>query len=237
MKSRVGGNGKMNKDNTKGNAIADKHDETRKRLVFKLLPYVRKNGIQSLRMDEIAKMMEVSRATLYKYFSTKEEIMGYVVNSFVEYINEMMEDSLDTDQRFGLRFQQLFEQSVLSVVYITEVFVKELENSYPEHFDRLQEAMKQREQQVLAFYEEGIAKGIFHEVNPKLLIRQDELLRSLLEVKYLMENQVTVSQVLHDYYTLKKVQLFTQEKMNAVDDTLIAAKIEHLAHKIAKNLY
>lgn len=224
----------MNNDNS----VVDKQNETRSRLIVKLFPYVRKHGFQSVRMDEIAKIMDVSRATLYKYFSTKEEIIGYVVSSFVEYINDLIVvGPLDTDQRFGTRFQQIFEQSVLLVEFITDVFLKELENSYPESYDRLREAMKQREQQVLAFYDEGMRKGIFNEINGKLLIMQDELLRSLFDVKYLMMNELTVYQVLYDYYKLKKIQLFKPEKLQAVDDAMMLSKIEYMAQKITKNLY
>lgn len=217
------------------NRVTNKHNETRSRLIAKLLPYVRKNGFLSIRMDEIAKIMDVSRATLYKYFSTKEEIIGYLVDFCVEYLNELIVDSPDIDQRFGTRFQQIFEQSVLLID--TDVFLKELENSYPELYERLRESMKQREQQVLAFYEDGMRRGIFNEINAKLLIKQDELLRSIFEVKYLMENQLTVHQVLYDYYKLKKIQLFKPEKLQAVDDSMMISKIEYFAQKITKNLY
>lgn len=213
----------------------NKQNETRSRLIAKLLPYVRKNGFLSIRMDEIAKIMDVSRATLYKYFSTKEEIIGYLVDYCVEYLNELIVDSLDTDHRFGTRFQQIFEQSVLLID--TDVFLKELENSYPKLYERLSESMKQRERQVLAFYEDGMRRGIFNEINAKLLIKQDELLRSIFEVKYLMENQLTVHQVLYDYYKLKKIQLFKPEKLQTVDDSMMVSKIEYFAQKITKNLY
>ncbi|MBZ6442592.1 AcrR family transcriptional regulator [Paenibacillus jamilae] len=215
----------------------DKMNETRNKLITKILPYFRKNDLQSARMDEIAKVMEISRATLYKYFSTKEEIILYIVDGFVDYMNELTSNSLDSDQNFGIRFQQIFEQSVLLVEYFTDVFLNELENSYPDSYDRLNEAMKQREQQVLTFYEEGVRKGIFYNINGKLLIMQDELLRSLFNVKYLMTNQITIQQILYDYYQLKKIQLFKPEKISAVDDEVMMPRIEYLAQKIIKNLF
>ncbi|WP_219644296.1 hypothetical protein [Cohnella sp. CFH 77786] len=123
------------------------------------------------------------------------------------------------------------------VEYFTDIFLKELETGYPDCYDRLNEAMKQREQQVLAFYEEGIRKSIFHDINGKLLIIQDELLRSMFNVKYLMTNQLTVQQILYDYYQLKKIQLFKPEKLSAIDDEIMMPKIEHMAQKITKNLF
>lgn len=216
---------------------SDKMNETRVKLITKLLPYLRKNGLQSVRMDEIAKVMEISRVTLYKYFSTKEEIIGFIVDGFVDYMNELTSDTLDSDQSFGTRFQQIFEQSVSLVEYFTDIFIKELETSYPDWYDRLNEAMKQREEQVLAFYEEGIQKGIFNQINGKLLIMQDEILRGMFNAKYLMMNQLTVQQILYDYYQLKKIQLFKSEKLSAIDDEIMIPRIEHLTQKITKNLF
>ncbi|WP_337103055.1 TetR/AcrR family transcriptional regulator [Paenibacillus sp. YIM B09110] len=215
----------------------DKKHEIRAKLITKLFPYLRKNGLHSATMEEIAKVMEVSRATLYKYFSTKEEIIGFIVAGFIEYMNELTNSHLESDQSFGTRFQQIFEQSISLVVYFTDNFIKELETSYLEWYDRFNEAMKQREKYLLSFYVEGIQKGIFNDVSGKLLIAQDEILRGMFNVKYLMTNQLTIEQILNDYYILKKVQLFKPDKLSAVDDAVMKPKIEHLTQKITKNLY
>ncbi|CQR54295.1 TetR/AcrR family transcriptional regulator [Paenibacillus riograndensis] len=214
----------------------EKQHQMRQKLTNRLLLHVRKNGFQGLKMDEISKIMDISRATLYKYFSTKEDIITFIVSAFVEYIHEIIEDS-DSDQLFVQRFQQTFEQTILLKEYITDIFLRELENSYPENYERLKEAMKQREDQELAFYDEGIKEGFFNKIDGRLIIMQDEILSNVLDVKYLMENHLTVYQVLFDYYTLKKFQLFKPDKIKMMDDNLMIPRIEHMAQKISKNLY
>jgi AcrR family transcriptional regulator len=214
----------------------EKQHQMRQKLTNKLLAHVRKNGFQGLKMDEISKIMDISRATLYKYFSTKEDIITFIVSAFVEYIHEIIEDS-DSDQVFVQRFQQTFEQTILLKEYITDIFLRELENSYPENYERLKEAMKQREYQELAFYDEGIKEGFFNKIDGRLIIMQDEILSNVLDVKYLMENHLTVYQVLFDYYNLKKFQLFKPDKIKMMDDNLMIPRIEHMAQKISKNMY
>ncbi|WP_405152501.1 TetR/AcrR family transcriptional regulator [Paenibacillus sp. FSL K6-0108] len=214
----------------------EKQHQMRQKLTNRLLSHVRKNGFQGLKMDEISKIMDISRATLYKYFSTKEDIISFIVSTFVEYIHEIIEDS-DADQVFVQRFQQTFEQTILLKEYITDIFLRELENSYPENYERLKEAMKQREYQELAFYDEGIKEGFFNKIDGRLIIMQDEILSNVLDVKYLMENHLTVYQVLFDYYNLKKFQLFKPDKIKMMDDNLMIPRIECMAQKISKNLY
>lgn len=112
-----------------------------------------------------------------------------------------------------------------------------VETSYPEWYFRWTEAMNQREQSILAFYKDGIQKGLFNDVDGKLLIKQDEILRGLFTVKYLMTNHMTVQQLLLDYYHLKKIQLFKPNKLSAVDDEAMMPRIEHLTQKITHKLY
>ncbi|MEJ8305756.1 TetR/AcrR family transcriptional regulator [Saccharibacillus sacchari] len=215
----------------------DKKQEARERLIPKLLPHLRKNGLQSVRMDEIAKAMEVSRATLYKYFSTKEEIVGFVIGGFATYMEDLIVNPTHSEKRIGSQFQQIFEQSISLIVYFSDAFLKDLEAGYPEWYDRFEVATKQREANILAFYDEGIRNGIFHDLNGKLLIAQDELLRSVLNPKYLMTNQLTVGQILSDYYELKKIQLFKPESLILIDDSVMPAKIDYLEQKVMKNLF
>jgi AcrR family transcriptional regulator len=53
--------------------------ENSQKLLTKIIPVLRTKSISSLRMDDIAKYMDISKATLYKYFSSKEEIIQSVV--------------------------------------------------------------------------------------------------------------------------------------------------------------
>ncbi|WP_059050281.1 TetR/AcrR family transcriptional regulator [Paenibacillus senegalimassiliensis] len=217
-------------------SIQDKQDQARRKLITKLLPYVRKNGVHSLRMDEAAKIMGVSRATLYKYFSTKEDLISYVVEVMVQYIQEVTVSS-DREKMFADRFQQIFEQSVLLLESITDTFLKELDLSSSGSGEQLRSAMRQWDRQVLEFYEEGIREGVFNPINGNLIVLQDRMLQSLLDVKYLMEHHLTVYEALFEYYQLKKYQLFKPDRLQTVDDTRIIPRIEYMAQKITQNLY
>jgi len=215
------------------------HEETRKKLLKKLIQSVMKDGFQQLRMDDIAKNMDVSRATMYKYFSSKEEVIAGVVQIFVVYIEKLADrDSEDDEHSFGIWFQKLFEQSVALVDKISDIFLSDLQTIYPELYEQLKEVLHKREQQSLHFYREGKEKGIFNTINEKLILLQDDLLlREIINVKYLLQNQMSIEQVLYDYYNLKKIQLFKTDKLAIVDDALIQPVIQHNVDKFNRALY
>ncbi|TXK86130.1 TetR/AcrR family transcriptional regulator [Paenibacillus sp. N3.4] len=212
----------------------DNHNKTKTKLIKKLISFIIKEGFQQLRMDDIAKTMDVSRATMYKYFSSKEEVIESVVNVFVEYINKLIiQPSEDNESSFGSRFQQLFEQSVILAGYITDVFLKELQVIYPDAYARLKGALYQRELHTIGFYQDGMTSGIFNQINEKFILLQDDvLLREIINIKYLLLNQVSLQQVLHDYYIFKKIQLFKAEKLVIVDDSRMTPIIDHIVQSI-----
>ncbi|MBT2259233.1 TetR/AcrR family transcriptional regulator [Priestia megaterium] len=221
-----------NQDNTKS-----PQDEMRSKLLIKLIPTVRKKGFQSLRMDEIAKYMDISKATMYKYFASKEEIIEGVVNSFVQYINELTVQSLDTVQSFDTKFRQLFEQAILLAAYISDTFLDELKVVYPDLYNSLKEAMKRREDKILSFYQEGKEKGIFNDVNERLIfLQEDVLVRAMLDMKFLMLHHMTLNQVLLDFYKLIKLQLFKAEKLEVTNDSDVIQKIDYMTQKITRDL-
>jgi len=215
------------------------HEETRKKLLKKLIQSVMKDGFQQLRMDDIAKNMDVSRATMYKYFSSKEEVIAGVVHIFVVYIEKLADrDSEDDEHSFGIWFQKLFEQSVALVDKISDIFLSDLQTIYPELYEQLKEVLHKREQQSLNFYREGKNKGIFNDINEKFILLQDDLLlREIINVKYLLQNQMSIEQVLYDYYNLKKIQLFKADKLAIIDDALIQPVIQHVVDKFNRALY
>ncbi|BBI33608.1 TetR/AcrR family transcriptional regulator [Cohnella abietis] len=212
--------------------------EPKVKLLKKLINAVMKDGFQHLRMDDIAKHMNVSRATMYKYFSSKEEVIAGVVQIFVDYIEKLADRNQEDDERsFGIWFQKLFEQTVALVDRITDIFLKDLQAIYPELYDQLRAVLSRREQQALIFYREGKEKGIFNPINERLILLQDDLLlREIINVKYLLQNQISIEQVLYDYYNLKKIQLFKAEKLEIVDDSLIEPVIQHVVDKFNRSL-
>lgn len=219
-------------------SLDPKKSQAQSKLLKKIIPAVMKDGFQQLKMEEIAKLMDVSRATMYKHFSSKEEVIAGVVYIFVDYIDQLKLPSVQVEEElFGVSFQQLFEQSVSLAGKISEVFLKELHSAYPELSDSLKSALLQRESQSLEFYRHGIDKGIFQPVNERFILLQDELLlREIMNTKYLLQNQTSIQQVLTDYYQFKKIQLFRPEKMGLIEDQLIIPVINHVAEKYNRTL-
>lgn len=215
-----------------------RQQDAKTKLLKKLIVSVIRDGFQHLRMDDIAKHMDVSRATMYKHFSSKEDVLDGVVRIIVDYIERMEVRSDNEDEtNFGIRFQQLFEQSVSLIEYMTDLFMKDLQAAYPDLYNLLKGALQKRDQHSLRFYKLGKEKGIFNPINETFILLQDDLLlREITSVKYLLSHHTTMKEVLHDYYQFKKMQLFKADKLSIVDDTNIDSVVDRLAEKFNRAL-
>ncbi len=213
-------------------------NKSKSKMLKKLAGVTKKEGFQSLRMDDIAKAMDVSRATMYKYFSSKDEVVEALVETYEDYIDGLALDTTQGEESsFGIRFQRLFEQSVLLIESVTDVFLRDLQLAYPELFGHIKEAMHRRERKMVEFYQDGMKRGVFNQVNVKFLLLQDDvMLREILTAKYIMFNETTLEQVLRDYYDFKKVQLFKAEKLALVNDHELEPIMEHILQKYKRNV-
>ncbi|MGZ4031332.1 MAG: TetR/AcrR family transcriptional regulator [Tumebacillaceae bacterium] len=209
----------------------------KRKLAAKLLQPVKKSGFQNLRTDDIAKYMDLSKATVYKYFNSKDEIIECLVDLYVEFIMEAdSEWQTDTDS-YVKGFQKAFTQTLLIANYVTEAFHNDLRDVYPDLMDKVRRALHQRNDRLRHFYEQGMEAGVFHKVNATLVISQDELvLRNLVDPMFLMERNLTLRDALFDYYQMKKLQLLTQQVCESCDNAEMNGQLDYLAQKISQSM-
>ncbi|MCX7569411.1 TetR/AcrR family transcriptional regulator [Tumebacillus sp. DT12] len=211
--------------------------ETKKKLVAKLLIPIKKNGISHLRTDDIARHMDLSKATLYKYFSSKDEIIELVVELYVMYFVEMNEALEEAADSYVRGFQMAFEKMVLHANYGSEAFWTDLRELYPELMQRVHDGIAVRNRRLRAFYQRGMEAGVFVSLNPDLLILQDELLfGKLVDPQFLMARNLTFRDALFDTYEMRKRLLFPSERCGGIADDEMKEKLEYLALKIARSM-
>lgn len=211
--------------------------ETKRKLLSKLIHPCKKDGCRTLRTDDIAKHMDISKATLYKYFSSKDEIIEGLVELITDYFRTQNEQLTDASLSRIERFQTAFEQMLLFANYVSDTLQNDLRETYPELLEKIRGVLRQRDELLRAFYEEGMKEGAFHPVNPTLLIVQDELVfQHIIDPKFLMEKNLTFRTALFDYYDGKVRQLFPSSLHDACREPAWCDRLDHLVRKVAGSM-
>jgi AcrR family transcriptional regulator len=208
--------------------------DLKEKYLVKLLPVIKHRGFSHLRIDDIARHMDISKATFYKYFSSKEEVIEQVVDMVIAYFQQASTKIREASSSYLLRFQHAFGQAVLIANYLSDAFVLDLKQVFPSLWERVKQAQQERQRQLQLFFEQGIAAGVFQQINPVLATLQDELLlRNIMDPMFLMEHDQTLRALLYDYYELQKYQWLAPDVRAQVDDAPVKEYIIMMAHKIS----
>ncbi|MBM7567880.1 TetR/AcrR family transcriptional regulator [Paenibacillus sacheonensis] len=218
--------------------------EKREKLVMRLMPYVQKNGLSALKMDDAAKYMDISKPTMYKYFASKTEIAESIIDKFVLYVsNQMLAEappSLSPEQPsqpsaeelkfYGESFARAFKLTIKLSFYLTDILLQDLSAAYPDLYAKLAGAVELCKNKLADYFDSGIALGVFYPINARIYLTQVDLVfRKILDPKWLMLQNMTMKQALMDFYKTMKHQVFYEKwlddndsAMGAYFDALIA---------------
>jgi AcrR family transcriptional regulator len=206
--------------------MSEKRKTTKDKLIIKILPYIQKKGFSLCKMDDAAKYMDISKATMYKYFTSKDEIVECLVEYYVNYTaNLVLEEapqkltpaqlarpSYEDLMRYGETFAKAFKLSIKMAFYLTDVFLQDLNTAYPNLSATLSQSVERCQKKLIAYLDSGIELGVFHRMNSRIiLIQLDVVLRRLLDPKLLMLHNMTLKQALLDFYQAMKHQILKEE--------------------------
>ncbi len=217
------------------------HGERREGLKYKyiirLLPAIQHQRLSHLRIDDIVRYMDISKATFYKYFSSKEDVVEQGVDLLVDSLKQAETLVGDESSPPLLRFQHAFMQSIEVAIYLPEALLLDLKQFSPPLWERVKQAQRDFQFRLQQLYEQGIAQGVFHPIKPVLAVLQNELfLRTIMDPVFLMEHDLTLRTLLYDYYELQKYQWLPPEFAEQMDDAPVRAFIDLMVHKLSQNL-
>lgn len=208
--------------------------QMRRTYVRKIMNTVRRQGFLSLTIQDLACLMGISRASLYNYFSSKEDIIMELTKLYIHYLRKTDKEIQDDAIPFEERLVSVFEQSVLSAIYSSDNYLNDLKASCPVLYGKKLESKRERLEVVRAFYRSGMEAGIFRRLNPDMIIMQEEAgLRTLFHTPYLVEAGLSLKQALHDCYAVKRATLLKcAETEPAIEiNALVESILERFAYE------
>lgn len=116
-----------------------KKEETKKNIVSTAISLFEKQGYNSTTMEQIAEEVDISKVTLYNYFSSKEAIVSAfflsMSSEFLDLVLSDLENQTDTRSKLYEMFRQLFEWNAQYKELIQIYFVYEFQSMLnPENF-------------------------------------------------------------------------------------------------------
>ncbi|MGQ3014423.1 MAG: TetR/AcrR family transcriptional regulator [Flavobacteriales bacterium] len=179
--------------------------EVRREWLKKLMPFFTKYGFSSIRMDEMAVQVGVSKATFYKHFISKEDLISSLLKWKIEEISGYMPMLLDSSTGFAERYFKAVEISLIGLGGISNVLLSDLEREYPELHKQLATFQKLNLKVLGEFYTEAKNAGFLKSsVDVKtLLIMEELILLQITDPNYLKQKQITLKDFFVKYLHIR----------------------------------
>ena len=121
-----------------------------------------KNGIRSVRMDDIASSLSISKRTLYELFSDKQKLLFEVVQFHHDRMDKVLTETIGNTENVVEILFQFYKIVTKNFQRINRVFFQDLEK-YPEVVASVQLKRKEEAKRSMDFYMKGVKQGIFRE--------------------------------------------------------------------------
>lgn len=169
-----------------------------------LIDFFQTNSLAESNMDTIAEYIGKSKATLYKYFASKEEmvdaLIDYKINSIAGFVSILNNDEIPFVERYDESFQ-LLQQHIGD---ITNEFLSDLKEVFPVLFEKIELLIQLAVRELANYYKKGMELGEFNQLNAQMLSHMDFVFfRQLTNPDFLKENQLSMQEAFNDFYAIR----------------------------------
>lgn len=197
------------------NAIIKKRSANPKKkqgIIDGLVVFFRSNSLADSNMDQIAEGLNKSKATLYKYFKSKEEMVDAVIDYKVKMITGFVPILHNADIDYIERYSLSFDLLQTHIRDIGNDFLSDLKTMFPGIYQKVMLLVELAVHELSAYYMEGMKRGIFNRLNAKMLSQMDFIFfQTLTDPVYLKENDLTLSEAFRDFYDIRCQGLLRKE--------------------------
>lgn len=150
-----------------------------------MMEFLRK-GVKSVKMDDIANALAISKRTLYEIYSNKEELLLEAVRMHEEDFDRyMLQYSMSENHNVIDIVFEFYKKKILNLANISPIFFIEL-RKYKQVVDYLESRRDERHNNALQFMYRGVKEGYFRaDVDYNIVLKVGSA-----SVDYAMETQM-----------------------------------------------
>jgi AcrR family transcriptional regulator len=167
----------------------------RSEYMARLMPFFVEKGMSMHSMDDIVQYLEISKATFYRHFRSRDELFELFIDYVVEKILSsrvfLHNKALAYEERYLLTFAAILHE--LGGMGFT--LMSDLRYSLLPLWEKIRGTYTIWEAELHIFFKEGIESGYVHDVNPSILAHMIILFfRELMTPEYLQSLKMTLAE-------------------------------------------
>jgi AcrR family transcriptional regulator len=156
--------------------VARRRDRRKAEIVRTATQLVAERGYQGMNLEDVAEQTDIAKATLYHYFSGKDELVAAVIEALTVDVNRRLEEALETvsDRSHLEQLRTLIREQVriLTDTAPEVATVFSWPTTWPEPFqETIKESRRRHDAIFRRVVEAGLAAGEFDCPNPDVALQ------------------------------------------------------------------
>ncbi|MBL8032542.1 MAG: TetR/AcrR family transcriptional regulator [Leptospiraceae bacterium] len=182
----------------------DLNPEVRSEYLARLMPFFIEKGMSPHSMDDIVQYLEISKATFYRHFRSRDELF----EMFIEYIVDKILSSRFFLHNKALAYEERYLLTFAAILHelggIGFNLLSDLKQNLPHLWERIRSTYTVWESELHDFFKEGIESGYVHDVNPSILAHMIILFfRELMTPEYLQTLKMTLAEAFMETFKIQ----------------------------------
>ncbi len=172
--------------------------------IEKILPHFQQHGFRKFRMDEIVQLVGVSKATFYKYFSSREKLLDGIISHKLNEIAQFREVLFNQEQTYYERYHNAIRVSSQAMSQISGKFLEDIRHVYPEKWKAVEEFKNYAVSVLEEFYQEGNRNGYLLNIHPRIMAVNDHLFfTQMTDPEFLQKTGLSLQEMFDHYFRMK----------------------------------
>ena len=179
-----------------------------------IMPYFYKNGVRKPTMDDIAEHLNLSKATIYNYYCSKEDLihdaLWFKLVELQKFRDLLFDESVEFTERYylGARF---FTTSLRGM---SALYLEDLKNYFPKTWADVDLFREKSAENIETYYQTGMDKGVFRSFNVDMMAESDLFFFDMMiDAKFLRKHDITVEEAFTQYFKMKFYGVLLTEKL------------------------
>lgn len=191
--------------------------ELRNRILKAAMTEFLHKGVKSVKMDDTANTLAISKRTLYEIYSNKEELLLEAVRIHEQEFNDhMLQYSLDKNHNVMDIIIEFYKKKLLAIADVSPLFLVEL-RKYKQVVEYLERMNAERHNNALLFFHRGVKEGFFRsDLNFDIILKT-----SSASANYAMETQMyknySITAIMHNTIFLYLRGICTTKGIKVLD--------------------
>ena len=181
----------------KNGVMTDYRDDVRKKILTCAMNNFRQKGVKSVKMDDIATQLSISKRTLYEIYKNKEDLLFECIKDYNITMDDKLSHLVSPDYNVIEVLIVFLRLNIEEISRVNPLFYMEI-HKYPKVLSFLNEKQQIRRKRSVEFMLRGVKEGLFREdVNYEVTnLMADIFMKHVMNTQ--MYNTIPLPEIIHN---------------------------------------